>query len=106
MEGEAEAELRKLHDAVYDQALVWVNSLKPEQKERIVGHFGPMPEKDSDLQVGLSRTLSVTGCVCVMGENVPVESVGNMPPHTRALIRGNVTLAQFYPQFCKAPCRQ
>ncbi|XP_048884449.1 LON peptidase N-terminal domain and RING finger protein 3-like [Brienomyrus brachyistius] len=50
VEGEAEAELRKLHDAVYDQALVWVNSLKPEQKDRIVGHFGPMPEKDSDLQ--------------------------------------------------------
>lgn len=36
---------------VYDQALVWVNSLKPEQKERIEGHFGPMPVKDSDPQV-------------------------------------------------------
>uniref|UniRef100_A0A4W6FUG1 LON peptidase N-terminal domain and ring finger 3 n=1 Tax=Lates calcarifer TaxID=8187 RepID=A0A4W6FUG1_LATCA len=30
--------------------LVWVNSLKAEQKERIEGHFGPMPEKDSELQ--------------------------------------------------------
>ncbi|XP_028272302.1 LON peptidase N-terminal domain and RING finger protein 3-like [Parambassis ranga] len=50
VEGEAEQELQSLHDAVYDQALVWVNSLKPEQKERIEGHFGPMPEKDSEIQ--------------------------------------------------------
>eukprot|EP00064_Thunnus_orientalis_P012450 superscaffoldBa00001910_g12485 len=47
VEGVAERELQSLHDAVYDQALVWVNSLKAEQKERIEGHFGPMPEKDS-----------------------------------------------------------
>ncbi|XP_069027074.1 LON peptidase N-terminal domain and RING finger protein 3-like [Embiotoca jacksoni] len=50
VEGVAECELQSLHDAVYDQALVWVNSLKAEQKERIEGHFGPMPEKDSELQ--------------------------------------------------------
>ncbi|XP_018525467.1 LOW QUALITY PROTEIN: LON peptidase N-terminal domain and RING finger protein 3-like [Lates calcarifer] len=50
VEGVAERELQSLHDAVYDQALVWVNSLKAEQKERIEGHFGPMPEKDSELQ--------------------------------------------------------
>ncbi|KAI4873450.1 hypothetical protein NFI96_027300 [Prochilodus magdalenae] len=48
--GDAEAELQTLHDMVYNQALVWVNSLKAEQKERIEGHFGPMPEKDSDPQ--------------------------------------------------------
>lgn len=47
----AERELQSLHDTVYDQALVWVNSLKAEQKERIEGHFGPMPRKDSVLQV-------------------------------------------------------
>lgn len=47
----AERELQSLHDTVYDQALVWVNSLKAEQKERIEGHFGPMPGKDSVLQV-------------------------------------------------------
>ncbi|KAL4631554.1 LON peptidase N-terminal domain and RING finger protein 3 [Arapaima gigas] len=51
VEGKDEADLRKLHDAVYDQALGWVNSLKAEQKERIVGHFGPMPEKDPEPQV-------------------------------------------------------
>ncbi|XP_061581859.1 LON peptidase N-terminal domain and RING finger protein 3-like [Cololabis saira] len=50
VEGEAERELQSLHDAVYNQALVWVNSLKAEQKERIEGHFGPMPEKDPELQ--------------------------------------------------------
>ncbi|KAF7227847.1 LON peptidase N-terminal domain and RING finger protein 3 [Nothobranchius furzeri] len=50
VEGEAERELQCLHDGVYEQALVWVNSLKAEQKERIEGHFGPMPQKDSDLQ--------------------------------------------------------
>lgn len=47
----AEQELQSLHDTVYDQALVWVNSLKAEQKERIEGHFGPMPGKDLELQV-------------------------------------------------------
>ncbi|KAM8733185.1 LON peptidase N-terminal domain and RING finger protein 3-like [Acanthopagrus schlegelii] len=50
VEGVAEGELQSLHDTVYDQALVWVNSLKAEQKERIEGHFGPMPRKDSVLQ--------------------------------------------------------
>ncbi|KAK2849506.1 hypothetical protein Q5P01_009340 [Channa striata] len=50
VEGVAERELQSLHDAVYDQALVWVNSLKAEQKDRIEGHFGPMPDKDSELQ--------------------------------------------------------
>ncbi|XP_036380528.1 LON peptidase N-terminal domain and RING finger protein 3-like [Megalops cyprinoides] len=51
VEGTEEAELRTLHDAVYDQAVTWVNSLKAEQKERIVGHFGPMPEKDAEPQI-------------------------------------------------------
>ncbi|XP_077434521.1 LON peptidase N-terminal domain and RING finger protein 3-like isoform X2 [Vanacampus margaritifer] len=50
VEGLAVGELQSLHDTVYDQALVWVNSLKTEQKERIEGHFGPIPEKDSELQ--------------------------------------------------------
>ncbi|XP_007568439.1 LON peptidase N-terminal domain and RING finger protein 3 [Poecilia formosa] len=50
VEGIAERELQSLHDAVYDQAFVWVNSLKAEQKQRIEGHFGPMPKKDLELQ--------------------------------------------------------
>ncbi|KAJ8281735.1 hypothetical protein COCON_G00042540 [Conger conger] len=52
MEGEQEEELRKLQDSVYEQALIWVSSLKPEQRERILGHFGPMPEKEPEPQVG------------------------------------------------------
>lgn len=55
VEGVAEQELQLLHDMVYDQALVWVNSLKTEQKERIEGHFGPMPGKDSELKVKKKR---------------------------------------------------
>nr|XP_040029164.1 LON peptidase N-terminal domain and RING finger protein 3-like [Gasterosteus aculeatus aculeatus] len=51
VEGQAERELHALHDAVYDQALVWVNTLKAEQKERIEGHFGAMPQKDAEPQV-------------------------------------------------------
>ncbi|XP_061691092.1 LON peptidase N-terminal domain and RING finger protein 3-like isoform X2 [Syngnathoides biaculeatus] len=50
VEGLAVGELQSLHDTVYEQALVWVNSLKTEQKERIEGHFGPIPEKDPELQ--------------------------------------------------------
>ncbi|KAJ8332319.1 hypothetical protein SKAU_G00426740 [Synaphobranchus kaupii] len=49
--GAEEAELRTLHNGVYDQASTWVNSLKAQQKERIAGHFGPMPEKDLDPQI-------------------------------------------------------
>ncbi|KAJ8338590.1 hypothetical protein SKAU_G00375560 [Synaphobranchus kaupii] len=52
VEGEQEEELRTLQDSVYDQALIWVSSLKPEQRERILGHFGPMPEKESEPQMG------------------------------------------------------
>ncbi|MBN3300062.1 LONF3 protein, partial [Amia calva] len=51
VEGEEVAELLSLHDTVYDQALTWINSLKSEQKERILGHFGPMPEKEPEPQV-------------------------------------------------------
>ncbi|KAJ8393674.1 hypothetical protein AAFF_G00058930 [Aldrovandia affinis] len=50
VEGETEEEVRTLQDAVYGQALNWVNSLKPEQRERILGHFGPMPEMDLEPQ--------------------------------------------------------
>lgn len=58
VEGVEKRELQSLNDVVYELALVWVNSLKVEQKERIEGHFGPMPEKDSELQVPLLIFLS------------------------------------------------
>ncbi|KAG2463800.1 LONF3 protein, partial [Polypterus senegalus] len=51
VEGQELAELLTLHDTVYDQAIMWINSLKSEQKERIVSHFGPMPEKEPEPQM-------------------------------------------------------
>ncbi|XP_076878760.1 LON peptidase N-terminal domain and RING finger protein 3-like [Brachyhypopomus gauderio] len=48
--GDSERELQVLHDVVYDQALVWVNSLQAEQRQRIERHFGSMPQKDSETQ--------------------------------------------------------
>lgn len=50
VEGAAEEELQRLHDSVYELGLVWVNSLRPEQKQRIEGHFGPMPPKEKHLK--------------------------------------------------------
>lgn len=60
VEGVAQRELQSLHDTVYDQALVWLNSLKTEQKERIEGHFGPMPGKDSVLQVHTQKNIDIS----------------------------------------------
>ncbi|XP_053555146.1 LON peptidase N-terminal domain and RING finger protein 3 [Bombina bombina] len=51
VQGDDYVELVKLHNAVYDQAYTWFNSLKPALKSRILSHFGSMPAKDSDLQV-------------------------------------------------------
>lgn len=51
VQGEEYAELIVLHDSVYNQAYMWFNSLKTALKSRILSHFGPMPVKDSELQV-------------------------------------------------------
>ncbi|XP_055080951.1 LON peptidase N-terminal domain and RING finger protein 3-like [Periophthalmus magnuspinnatus] len=50
VEGAAELELQRLHDSVYELGLLWVNSLRPEQKQRIEGHFGSMPPKEPEIQ--------------------------------------------------------
>ncbi|KAG8451872.1 hypothetical protein GDO86_003899 [Hymenochirus boettgeri] len=50
VEGQGHEELRLLHDAVYDQALTWFNSLKDNMKAQILSHFGSMPSKESELQ--------------------------------------------------------
>ncbi|XP_020796623.2 LON peptidase N-terminal domain and RING finger protein 3-like [Boleophthalmus pectinirostris] len=50
VEGAAAVALQTLHDSVYELGLLWVNSLRPEQKERIEGHFGPMPPKETEIQ--------------------------------------------------------
>lgn len=51
VQGEDCAELMGLHNCVYEQASSWFHSLKPSLKNRILNHFGPMPEKDADPQV-------------------------------------------------------
>ncbi|KAB1253703.1 LON peptidase N-terminal domain and RING finger protein 3 [Camelus dromedarius] len=51
VQGEDCAELMGLHNCVYEQASSWFHSLKSSLKNRILNHFGPMPEKDADPQV-------------------------------------------------------
>lgn len=43
--------LQKLYDAVYDQAHVWFQNLKIRFHNQILQHFGPMPEREADIQV-------------------------------------------------------
>ncbi|XP_029994425.1 LON peptidase N-terminal domain and RING finger protein 1 isoform X1 [Sphaeramia orbicularis] len=42
--------LQDLHDAVYDQACVWFQNLKIRFHNQILQHFGPMPEREADIQ--------------------------------------------------------
>lgn len=43
--------LQELHDEVYDQARVWFQNLKIRFHNQILQHFGPMPEREADIQV-------------------------------------------------------
>lgn len=43
--------LQELHDAVYEQAQVWFQNLKIRFHNQILQHFGPMPEREPDIQV-------------------------------------------------------
>nr|XP_015799099.2 LON peptidase N-terminal domain and ring finger 1, like isoform X1 [Nothobranchius furzeri] len=42
--------LQDLHDAVYEQAQVWFQNLKIRFHNQILQHFGPMPEREADIQ--------------------------------------------------------
>uniref|UniRef100_A0A8C7XA52 LON peptidase N-terminal domain and ring finger 1 n=1 Tax=Oryzias sinensis TaxID=183150 RepID=A0A8C7XA52_9TELE len=42
--------LQELHDAVYEQAQVWFQNLKIRFHNQILQHFGPMPEREADIQ--------------------------------------------------------
>ncbi|XP_034390411.1 LON peptidase N-terminal domain and ring finger 1, like [Cyclopterus lumpus] len=42
--------LQELHDAVYEQARVWFQNLKIHFHNQILQHFGPMPEREADIQ--------------------------------------------------------
>jgi hypothetical protein len=79
VQGDDCAELMGLHNCVYEQASSWFHSLKASLKNRILNHFGPMPEKDEDPQVykniylwyvgpprGAVQGLWLDGCVVVM----------------------------------------
>ncbi|KAI4833122.1 hypothetical protein KUCAC02_016039 [Chaenocephalus aceratus] len=42
--------LQELHDAVYEQARDWFQNLKVHFYDQILQHFGPMPEREADIQ--------------------------------------------------------
>ncbi|MED6234942.1 hypothetical protein ATANTOWER_009165 [Ataeniobius toweri] len=42
--------LQELHDSVYGQAQVWFQNLKIRFHNQILQHFGPMPEREPDIQ--------------------------------------------------------
>ncbi|XP_041838643.1 LON peptidase N-terminal domain and ring finger 1, like isoform X2 [Melanotaenia boesemani] len=42
--------LQELHDAVYEQAQDWFQNLKIRFHNQILQHFGPMPEREADIQ--------------------------------------------------------
>lgn len=49
-EGDELERLQQLHDAVYEQARVWFQNLKIRFHNQILQHFGPMPEREADIQ--------------------------------------------------------
>ncbi|KAJ8271727.1 hypothetical protein COCON_G00105860 [Conger conger] len=49
-DGEELSKLQELHDQVYGQARAWFHSLKNRFRGQILQHFGPMPEKEADIQ--------------------------------------------------------
>ena len=49
-----------LYDAVYEQARVWFQNLKIHFHNQILQHFGPMPEREADIQVNSQQWLSIS----------------------------------------------
>uniref|UniRef100_A0A672FN69 LON peptidase N-terminal domain and ring finger 1, like n=1 Tax=Salarias fasciatus TaxID=181472 RepID=A0A672FN69_SALFA len=47
---EEQERLQELHDEVYEQARVWFQNLKIRFHNQILQHFGPMPEREPDIQ--------------------------------------------------------
>ncbi|XP_038172161.1 LON peptidase N-terminal domain and RING finger protein 3 isoform X2 [Arvicola amphibius] len=75
VQGEDRAELMGLHNCVYEQASSWFHSLKPSLKNRILNHFGPMPEKDEDPQVSPNGPAWCWWTLAVL----PLESRAQLP---------------------------
>lgn len=65
-DSEEQKRLQELYNAVYDQARVWFQNLKVRFHNQILQHFGPMPEREADIQVeilhGPTSTLDISGC--------------------------------------------
>ncbi|XP_040323910.1 LON peptidase N-terminal domain and RING finger protein 3 [Herpailurus yagouaroundi] len=75
VQGEDQAELMGLHNCVYEQASSWFHSLKTSLKNRILNHFGPMPEKDADPQVSPNGPAWCWWTLAVL----PLESRAQLP---------------------------
>ncbi|XP_058905640.1 LON peptidase N-terminal domain and RING finger protein 3 isoform X5 [Kogia breviceps] len=75
VQGEDCAELMGLHNCVYEQASSWFHSLKPSLKNRILNHFGPMPEKDADPQINPNGPAWCWWTLAVL----PLESRAQLP---------------------------
>ncbi|KAM9181283.1 LON peptidase N-terminal domain and RING finger protein 3 isoform 1-T1 [Dugong dugon] len=75
VQGEDYAELLTLHNCVYEQASLWFHSLKSSMKNRILHHFGPMPEKDTDLQINPNGPAWCWWILAVL----PLESRAQLP---------------------------
>lgn len=75
VQGDDCAELMGLHNCVYEQASSWFHSLKASLKNRILNHFGPMPEKDEDPQVNPNGPAWCWWTLAVL----PLESRAQLP---------------------------
>ncbi|XP_032812601.2 LON peptidase N-terminal domain and RING finger protein 3-like [Petromyzon marinus] len=52
VDGAALTDLCSLHESVYSQASSWFSMLKENMRHQILQHFGPMPGKEPDPQLG------------------------------------------------------
>ncbi|XP_002832080.2 LON peptidase N-terminal domain and RING finger protein 3 isoform X2 [Pongo pygmaeus] len=75
VQGEDCAELMGLHNSVYQQSSLWFHSLKSSLKNRILNHFGPMPEKDADPQMNPNGPAWCWWMLAVL----PLESRAQLP---------------------------
>lgn len=66
VDSEEQKRLQELYDAVYDQARVWFQNLKVRFHNQILQHFGPMPEREADIQViQLTRPIRLQVWICL-----------------------------------------
>ncbi|XP_054581182.1 LON peptidase N-terminal domain and RING finger protein 3 isoform X3 [Eptesicus fuscus] len=73
--GEDCAELMGLHNCVYEQASSWFHSLKNSLRNRIINHFGPMPDKVADPQINPNGPAWCWWILAVL----PLESRAQLP---------------------------